>query len=471
MSQSPQQPSMFANGDSIQPDTLSPTHDMTIPLATRMRPVTLDEIRGQDHLLGQGRPLRRSIELDRIASMIFWGPPGSGKTTLAEVIAHMTKARFVHMSAVIAGVAELRRVVEDATKLKRATGQRTILFLDEIHRFNKSQQDSILPHVERGTITLIGATTENPSFEVNAALLSRCRVFTLQAITEHDIKTILQHALQDNERGLGEYAIALDIDAGNTLAVFVNGDARMALTALDMAAQIVRDAPPTERRITLEMMQETLQHRTLFYDKTGEEHYNLISALHKSIRGSDPDAAVYWLVRMIESGEDPLYIARRLLRMASEDIGLADPHALSIAVAAQQAVHMVGLPEGALALVEAAVYLACAPKSNALERAYMAARNDVLHAGNEPVPLHLRNAPTNLMRASGYGNGYVYAHDIYAHIGSDSADENRPPPQSVQPEGYLPQNIQDHRYYEPGEHAQGNERDIARWIKRRYRVH
>ncbi len=439
----------------------------TAPLAARMRPRTLDEIVGQQHLLAPGRALRRSIEEDRITSMIFWGPPGSGKTTLAEVIARMTRSHFVAMSAVTAGVADLRRVVEDANKLKRATGQRTILFLDEIHRFTKSQQDSALPHVERGTITLIGATTENPSFEVNAALLSRCRVFTLQALTDEDVRDIIRRAIADAERGLGKLNVQLDDDALDFLATAANGDARMALTALDLAASVATTDTEGVRDITLAVLEDTLQHRALLYDKDGEEHYNLISALHKSVRGSDPDGALYWLVRMLEAGEDPLYIARRVVRMASEDIGMADPQALLIAMAAQQAAHFVGMPEGGLALAQAVVHLACAPKSNALERAYMAVQADVRNSRNDGVPLHLRNAPTRLMRDMTYGQGYVYAHDAYATIGADPADPDRPPPANVQPGGYLPPELQDRRYYDPGELAQGRESSIARWLERR----
>ncbi|MBA3824427.1 MAG: replication-associated recombination protein A [Ktedonobacterales bacterium] len=454
-----QQGSLFGG----EPEPSAPTaSNEAMPLAARMRPHTLDEVLGQAHLIAPGRALRRAIEADRIPSMIFWGPPGSGKTTLAEVIAHTTHARFVRMSAVTAGVAELRRVVEDAAKLSRATGQHTILFLDEIHRFNKAQQDSALPHVERGTITLIGATTENPSFEVNAALLSRSRVFTLHALTDDDIKLIIQRALADPERGLGERALTLPADALDFIATFANGDARAALTALEAAANAL---PIGERTLTLPLVEDALQHRALLYDKGGEEHYNLISALHKSVRGSDPDGALYWLGRMLEAGEDPLYIVRRVIRMASEDIGMADPQALVVAVAAQQAVHFVGMPEGALALAQAVVHLACAPKSNALERAYMAVQADVRATRNDGVPLHLRNAPTKLMRDAKYGGGYVYAHDVYESI--DSEDPARPPAASVQPEGYLPENLRDRRYYVPSDHAEGAERSVAAWLQRR----
>lgn len=458
----PQQQNLF--GMDPEPEAAAPEAqiDATQPLAARMRPRALDEIVGQEHLIASGHALRRAIEADRIPSMIFWGPPGSGKTTLAEVIAHTTQARFVRLSAVNAGVAEVRRVVDDAAKLLRATKQRTILFLDEIHRFNKSQQDSVLPHVERGTIILIGASTENPSFEVNAALLSRCRVFTLHALSDDDIRAILERTMTDATRGLGGRGLTLTPDALEFIATFANGDARAALTALEAAAFAL---PPGVTTITLPAVEDALQHRALLYDKAGEEHYNLISALHKSVRGSDPDGAIYWLGRMLEAGEDPLYIARRLIRMASEDIGLADPQALSVAVAAQQAVHFLGMPEGALALAQAAVHLACAPKSNALERAYMAVQADVRTSRNDPVPLHLRNAPTKLMRDAKYGGGYVYAHDVYA--GLDPDDPARPPAARVQPEGYLPPSLANRHYYDPGEHAEGAERSIAAWLQRR----
>ncbi len=460
----PHQTSLF--GMEPAPESANPAQDAptdaALPLAARMRPRRLDEVIGQDHLIAPGHALRRAIEADRIPSMIFWGPPGSGKTTLAEVIAHTTHARFVRLSAVSAGVAEVRRVVDDAAKLLRATKQRTILFLDEIHRFNKAQQDSVLPHVERGTIILIGATTENPSFEVNAALLSRCRVFTLHALSDDDIRLIIERALTDAERGLGERGLALAGDALDFIATFANGDARAALTALEAAATAL---PPDTTTITLPLVEDALQHRALLYDKAGEEHYNLISALHKSVRGSDPDGALYWLGRMLEAGEDPLYIVRRVIRMASEDIGLADPQALVIAVAAQQAVHFVGMPEGALALAQAVVHLACAPKSNALERAYQAVQADVRATRNDGVPLHLRNAPTKLMRDAKYGGGYVYAHDVYQGIDPD--DPARPPAASVQPEGYLPEALRDRHYYDPGDHAEGAEQSIAAWLARR----
>ncbi len=464
--QSPNQGSLFTTPEPVATPI---ARDARAPLAARMRPQTLDEIVGQDHILGPGHAVRRSVEMDKVVSMIFWGPPGSGKTTIAEVIARTTRAYFVALSAVTAGVADLRRVVDEAERRRRG-GQRTILFLDEIHRFNKSQQDSLLPHVERGTLTLIGATTENPSFEVNSALLSRCRVFTLHALSDAAITDIIQRALADSERGLGELAIAMDEDALAALATFANGDARMALTALELAAQVapVEDGHP---HITLAVLDDALQQRTLLYDRVGEEHYNLISALHKSVRGSDPDGAIYWLARMLEGGEDPLYIARRVVRMASEDIGLADPQGLVIAMAAQQAVHFVGMPEGALALTQAVVYLACAPKSNALERAYMAAVADIRATRNDPVPTYLRNAPTRLMRDLDYGQGYVYAHEVYATTGGDPADATRPWPANVQPGGYLPTSVREHRYYDPGATPMGAETSIARWLQRRYGGH
>lgn len=430
------------------------------PLAARMRPRTLDEIIGQEHLLAPGRILRRSIESDRIPSMILWGPPGSGKTTLAEVIARQTHARFVTLSAVSAGVADLRKVAEDARKLGQFSKQRTILFIDEIHRFNKAQQDAVLPHVERGTVTLIGATTENPSFEVNSALLSRCRVFPLKALNDDQVGQILQRALNERERGLGGLHLAIDEEALHQIALLANGDARTALNILEIAAQAGPGA-----RITTALIEDIVQHRTLLYDKAGDQHYDLISALHKSVRGSDPDASLYWLARMLEAGEDPLYIARRVVRMASEDIGMADPQALSVCVAAQQAVHFVGMPEGALALAQAVVYLATAPKSNSLEVAYMRVSEDLRTTQNEPVPLWLRNAPTRLMKDLDYGKAYKYAHDYYKNMPVD--DPERPPAARLQ--DYLPESIKDHQYYEPG--SQGREASIKTWLARRRATH
>ncbi|HEY7780406.1 MAG TPA: replication-associated recombination protein A [Ktedonobacterales bacterium] len=432
------------------------------PLAARIRPRTLDEIAGQEHLVAPGRALRRSVESDRVASMIFWGPPGSGKTTLAAVIARTTRAHFVALSAVTAGVADLRRVVEDAEKLLRLTGQRTILFIDEIHRFNKAQQDAILPHVERGTVILIGATTENPSFEVNAALLSRARVFTLRALSDDEVRHLLDRALADPERGLGGEGIAATEEALVFLAGFANGDARSGLNALELAAAVAPPGADGTRMIDLATVEDAVQRRALLYDKAGEEHYNIISALHKSLRGSDPDAGLYWLGRMLESGEDPLYVARRLVRFASEDVGMADARALGVCMAAQQAVHFIGMPEGALALAQAVVYLATAPKSNALYAAYAAVQGDVNATRNDPVPLHLRNAPTGLMKALDYGKGYVYAHDVYEGA-PDPADPTRPPPE--RPQEYLPEALRGRMYYQPG--GQGEEASIRGWLARR----
>jgi len=433
------------------------------PLAARMRPRTLDELVGQEHLLGPGRLLRRNIEGDRITSMIFWGPPGSGKTTLAEVIAQQTRARFVSLSAVSAGVADLRKVVDEAQKLRQFSQQRTILFIDEIHRFNKAQQDAVLPYVERGVVTLIGATTENPSFEVNAALLSRSRVFTLQALTEEQILTILRRALADKEHGLGNSGITVDEDALEQIAIFANGDARIALNALELAAygigETTRENAPAH--LTLPLVEEVMQHRALLYDKGGDQHYDTISALHKALRGSDPDAGLYWLARMLEAGEDPLYIVRRLIRFASEDVGMADPQALVVCVAAQQAVHFVGLPEANLALAQAVVHLATAPKSNALYEAYSRVQEDVQKTRNDPVPLQIRNAPTQLMKDLDYGKDYKYAHDYYKDMQIE--DPERPPATQVQE--YLPESLKGRRYYEPG--PQGKEASIKKWLEKR----
>src|SRR5213080_3858211 len=439
------------------------------PLAARMRPRTLDEILGQEHLLAPGRVLRRSIEEDRIPSMILWGPPGSGKTTLAEVIARLTHAHFATLSAVSAGVADLRKVVEEARKLKQFSGQRTILFIDEIHRFNKAQQDAVLPHVERGVVTLIGATTENPSFEVNAALLSRSRVFTLRGLSEEHILTILRRALADKERGLGQMDITVDEDALQQVAIFANGDARIALNVLELAAQGAtgtagereKTAGPSHTHITLPLVEEIMQHRALLYDKSGDQHYDTISALHKALRGSDPDAGLYWLARMLEAGEDPLYIVRRLIRFASEDVGMADPQALLVCVAAQQAVHFVGLPEANLALAQAVVHLATAPKSNALYEAYSRVQEDVQTTHNDPVPLWIRNAPTQLMKDLDYGKDYKYAHEYYKDMQIE--DPERPP--TVQLQEYLPESLKGRRYYEPGH--QGKEASIKKWLEKR----
>ena len=434
------------------------------PLAARMRPRTLDEIVGQEHLLAPGRLLRRNIEGDSITSMILWGPPGSGKTTLAEVIARLTHAHFVTLSAVSAGVADLRKVVDEAQKLRQFSKQRTILFIDEIHRFNKAQQDAVLPHVERGVVTLIGATTENPSFEVNAALLSRSRVFTLKGLSEEDILTILRRTLLDTERGLGRVNITVDEEALQQIAIFANGDARTALNVLEMAVgtiPVVAQEGTSTNHITLSLIEEVMQHRALLYDKSGDQHYDTISALHKALRGSDPDASLYWLGRMIEAGEDPLYIVRRLIRFASEDVGMADPQALLVCVAAQQAVHFVGLPEANLALAQAVVHLATAPKSNALYEAYSRVQEDVQKTRNDPVPLQIRNAPTQLMKDLDYGKDYKYAHDYYKDMQIEDSD--RPP--SVQLQEYLPESLKGRRYYEPGQ--QGKEASIKRWLEKR----
>jgi putative ATPase len=378
------------------------------PLAARLRPETIEEYVGQEHLLGRGRVLRRMIEQDRISSMIFWGPPGVGKTTLAQIIARMTQSAFINFSAVTSGIKEIRVVMEKAEK-NRQIGQRTIVFVDEIHRFNKAQQDAFLPFVEKGSIILIGATTENPSFEVNGALLSRCRVFVLQPLSADDLTEMLRHALQ-SPRGFGGQKIEIAEDLLRLIANFANGDARSALSTLEMVV-LNGDLKDDTVVVTKEILEQCISQKSLLYDKNGEEHYNLISALHKSMRNSDPDAAVYWLARMLEAGEDPLYVARRVTRFASEDVGMADPRALEIAVAAYQACHFIGMPECTVHLTEAVVYMSLAPKSNAMEVAYNTARVDALNMIAEPVPLVIRNAPTKLMKNLNYGKGYQYAHD------------------------------------------------------------
>jgi putative ATPase len=403
------------------------------PLAARMRPRTLDEYVGQGDIIGEGRALRRAIESDRVPSMILWGPPGTGKTTLAEIVARSTGAHFDKLSAVSAGVADLRRVVAEA-QTRRRVGGRTVLFIDEIHRFNKAQQDAILPYVEDGTVTLIGATTENPSFEVNSALLSRARVFVLHPLSDSEVETIVDRALADGQRGLGTQAIVLDPDARKTLIGYANGDARTALSALEFAAASASERDGA-RHIDRALVLEAMQRRGSTYDKGGEQHYDVISAFIKSIRASDPDAAVYWLARMLDGGEDALFIARRLVILASEDVGLADAQAIQVAIAAQQAVHFIGMPEGFYPLAHATLYLARAKKSNSVGRAYSAAMRDVQETRNDAVPLHLRNAPTALMKGLGYGRDYHYAHDDYA-----LKQEN------------LPENLSGRRYYEPGEH-------------------
>ena len=381
------------------------------PLAERMRPRTLDEFTGQETLLGPGKPLRTQIEHDEIGSMILWGPPGCGKTTLARLIARMTHSEFAAFSAVLTGIKEIKDVMAAAEHARRA-GRRTIVFIDEVHRFNKAQQDAFLPHVEAGNITLIGATTENPSFEVIAPLLSRTRVYVLQALTTEQIEALLRRSLADPVRGLGNEKIAIGGEAIQHIAVFSGGDARAAYNTLEAGVRAAQPDASGMRTISKELLAELLQRKFLLYDKSGEEHCNLISALHKSVRNSDPDASLYWLVRMLESGEDPLYIARRLVRMASEDIGLAEPGALAVTIAAMQAADFVGPPEGNLALAQAAVYLSLAPKSNALYTGYGSVTKDLENTRAEPVPLRLRNAPTGLMKNIGYGKGYQYAHDV-----------------------------------------------------------
>ncbi|HEY8232077.1 MAG TPA: replication-associated recombination protein A [Vicinamibacteria bacterium] len=435
--------SLFPDGDGGPRAERDPTPRKDSPLAERIRPRTLDEILGQDEVLGPGRPLRRAIEQDELRSLILWGPPGSGKTTLAFVIRRLTRAHFEAMSAVLSGVKELRELLRAAEERRRRDGRRTIVFLDEIHRFNKAQQDALLAHVESGDIVLIGATTENPSFEVNAALLSRSRVVVLKPLGSEELARVLRQALADPERGLGSLAAQVDEDALAFLAAASDGDARTALNVLELAVTTQPSGPEGRRRVDAAAMRQAFARKALLYDRAGEEHFNVISALHKSIRNSDADAGLYWLARMLEAGEDPLYVARRLVRFASEDVGLADPQALVLAMAAQQAVHFVGLPEGALALAELVVYLAAAPKSNALYLAYGAAARDALETRAEPVPLWIRNAPTGLMKDLGYGKGYRYAHDE-----ADGVSEME----------CLPESLRGRRYYVPGE--RGSETEI-----------
>jgi putative ATPase len=423
-----------------------------------MRPETIEEYVGQVHILGPGKPLRKQIERDELASMILWGPPGSGKTTLATIIARKTRSEFVRFSAVLAGIKEIKEVMATAEKVRRY-GRRTVLFIDEIHRFNKAQQDAFLPYVERGDVVLIGATTENPSFEVISALLSRAKVYMLSALSTDEVLTLLERALKDEQRGLGKEKVEMAPELLRQIAVFANGDARAAYNTLEVAvAAAPREGEGEARRTIVNeaVVEDTLQRKMLLYDKAGEEHYNLISALHKSVRNSDPDATLYWLGRMLEAGEDPLYIARRMIRMASEDIGLADPNALAVSVAAMQAAHFVGMPEGNLALAEAAVYLALAPKSNALYVGYGEVAQDAQKTLAEPVPFHLRNAVTGLMANQGYGKGYQYAHNAADRLTDMQC---------------LPDNLKERRYYRPTD--QGFEKRlrekmaaIAEWKKK-----
>jgi len=397
----------------VEPETPSALQ----PLAERMRPRTLDEFIGQEKLLGPGKPLRMQIESDNIGSMLFWGPPGCGKTTLARLIARLTKTDFISFSAVLSGIKEIKEVMA-ASELKSKSGSRTIVFVDEVHRFNKAQQDAFLPYVEAGHIIFIGATTENPSFEVISPLLSRTKVYVLEALTTPQIAELLHRALTDKEHGLGEQKIAASEQVLFRIASFANGDARAAYNTLELCVRSAKAGPDGALQITSELLEDVLQRKLLRYDKSGEEHYNLISALHKSVRNSDPDAALYWLARMLESGEDPLYLARRMVRMASEDIGLAEPGALAITLAAKDAFDFLGAPEGHLALAQAAVYLSLAPKSNALYTAYGDVQEDVQKTEADPVPLHLRNAPTGLMKNLGYGKDYQYAHNYEEKVTS-----------------------------------------------------
>ena len=418
------------------------------PLADRMRPETLEEFVGQKHILKEGSILRKAIQEDKIQSLIFWGPPGTGKTTLAYIIAKATDAYFISFSAVLSGIKEIKEVMAEATRMKEFYNRKTILFIDEIHRFNKAQQDAFLPHVEKGNIVLIGATTENPSFEVISALLSRTKVYTLNLLNEDELKIILNRAIKDKEKGLGNLSVELDNDALDYIAQMANGDARIALSTLEFATLTTPPDKDGKRKITLKIAQETMQKKALVYDKGGEEHYNVISAFHKSLRGSDPDAALYWLGRMLAGGEDPLYIARRMVRFASEDIGNADPMALQVTISAKEAYHFVGSPEGELALAQAAVYLATAPKSNAVYKAFGLVQEDIQRTQALPVPLHIRNAPTKLMKGLGYGKDYKYPHDYPDHF----VDET-----------YLPENLKNRRYYFPTDF--GFEKEIKKRLE------
>ncbi len=416
------------------------------PLADRIRPTTLEEIVGQQALVGEGKPLRRQIELDQIPSLLFWGPPGSGKTTLARVIAHQTKSSFHALSAVLAGVKELKEILEIARRTQRLEGKKTILFIDEIHRWNKAQQDALLPHIEDGTITLIGATTENPSFEVIGPLLSRVKVYVLNPLSVEDLEKVVRHAISEEERGLGKLKLSIEPEALASISETSDGDARRALNTLEIAAGLI---PGRGKTIALTTVQEALQKKSILYDKSGEEHYNMISAFIKSMRGSDPDAAVYYLARMLEAGEEPLFLARRMVIFASEDVGNADPQAIQVAIATMQAFDFVGMPEGWIPLAQAATYLASAPKSNASYRAYLNAKKDVEKEGYLPAPKHLRNAPTKLMKELDYGKNYQYPHDV---------------PGNYVAETYLPEKLKGRKYYEPTEN--GFEKEIRRHLEK-----
>jgi putative ATPase len=426
-----------------------PSRDAGRPLAERMRPERLEDFVGQQHILGPGKPLRIQIERDQLQSLILWGPPGVGKTTLARVVARMTRGEFVPFSAVLSGIKEIKAVMADAERLRRS-GRRTVVFVDEIHRFNKAQQDAFLPYVERGTIRLIGATTENPSFEIISALLSRCRVYVLQPLSEERIGGLLRKAMEDKDRGLGSLALSADDEALEMIASYSSGDCRSAYNTLEVAAQLASEGT---KHIDKELAKEAVQQRVLMYDKSGEEHYNLISALHKSVRNSDPDAALYWLARMFAAGEDPLYLARRVVRMAVEDIGLAAPEALNLCLSAKETIDFLGSPEGDLALAEAVVYLCLAPKSNAVYTAYGAVQQEVEETRQEPVPLHLRNAPTKLMKELGYAKGYRYAHD----------EEDK-----VSEMDCLPDSLRGRSYYHPTQ--EGREKQLAQRMEEIRRI-
>jgi putative ATPase len=431
--------------------------EASAPLADRIRPQTLDELVGQQRILGPSTALRRAIERDELHSMILWGPPGCGKTTLARIIARRTRAVFIPFSAVLAGVKEVRRVMAEASRLRRSTGRRTILFIDEIHRFNKAQQDAFLPYVEDGTIVLIGATTENPSFEVISALLSRSRVYRLERLSDDCVVRLLERAVADERRGLGRLHVEVARELLGALAVRSQGDARAALNVLELAVTHAAGEPGGPRRVTRRMLEDALQKGALYYDRAGEEHFNLISALHKSMRNSDPDASLFWLARMLEAGEDPLYVARRIVRFASEDVGLADPHALTVALGAKEAAHFIGIPEGELALAEAAVYCALAPKSNALYRAWVEVKQQIDEGASDPPPLSIRNAPTDLLKREGYGRDYRYAHDH-----EDAVTDLE----------CLPDRLRGRRFYRPTERGFERELDgrLRAWLEARSKL-